>query len=333
MNYKFESDCWGSRFTVPTAVVSDYISSDGDYIKVLLCVLSGSRIATTEQISAKCGLSGDIVDKAIGYWDSLKVISVSSQNNNNIIEPPKAIPVSAVEAIKPNSAVIDKKIVVNYSAKEIKEKAEHDENLKVLINDIQKLQFSVNSKELGRLIELYELYHFDVPSILLTADFCNSIGKRSIAYLSAVLINWYNEDIHSYFEVEKKIIERTEFFKYENEIFRLFGMESRLSKKQKQFIEKWKAMGITTELVEIAYNKCMDAKNKLNFDYIDGIIKNWSENGVKNSEQVAILDAEFKNKNQMAVKNTDEKKNSYDLDQFERFALDFSLYGDEGTEN
>lgn len=328
MNYKFDSDNWGSSFKVPAVVVTDFLQiSDGDCIKVLLCILAGSRIATTQQISAKCGLSDSVVDEAVKFWAQRDVISVIA--DNSAIEPNKRIePVSIVESVKPSSMAVEKKIVVNYTAREIREKAEHDENLKVLINDIQKLQFSVTGKELGRLIELYEVYHFDVPTILLTADYCNSMGKRSIGYLSTVMVNWYNEDIQSYAEVEKKIIEQTAFYGYQCRVLRIFGIDSKPSKKQREYIEKWHDMGMPIELIEIAYDKCMDSKGKFNFSYIDGIIKNWAANSITTPEQVAISDAGFEKKKNFPKPDT-AKQNSYDLDSFEKYAESFSLYGDD----
>ena len=339
MNYKFECDSWGSSFTVPSSVVNDYIKiSDGNFIKVLLCVLSGNRCVSSEILSKKSGLSVDIVDDAINHWCSLGVLEIESSNKINVQSEVKELPkpVSVVESIKPTSVPTrEKMVVVNYTLREIHEKAEKDENLKHLINDIQStLQMSINGKELGKLVELYELYHFDAPTIMLVADYCASIGKRSIAYLSTVMIRWYEEGIQSYSDTEKKIIQCTEFKKFENKILRIFGMDSKPSKQQVELIDKWKKMGYSPELIEIAYNKCMDNKSKLNFKYIDGIITNWSEKAILTLEQVQINDAKYKSK-KSDEKASYEKKNTYNLDKFQEYALNFSLYGadDEGTEN
>lgn len=35
-------------------------------------------------------------------------------------------------------------------------------------------------------------------------------------------------------------------------------------------------MGFTVEMLEIAYNKCVDNTNKLNYKYIDTILSNWA---------------------------------------------------------
>lgn len=328
MNYKFHRDDWGSNFSVPTAVVTDFISvAEENYIKVLLCVLSGRNCTSTEIISKASGVSESKVDEAVRFWINSGIIS----NENTPSVKPIALPVSAVEAVKPSSAERTG-ISVRYSSKEILEKAENDKNLKMLLNDIQKLQFSVNNSELGKLIELYEFYHFDVPSILLVADYCSSLGKRSVAYLYKVMRNWYGEDIFSYKQIEEKIIRQTEMHKYETQVLKIFGMTNSPSTKQKAYLERWNKLGINLELIKIAYDKCMDNKTKLSFSYIDGIVKKWAENGVSSVEQADIMDAKFKSKRAFP-KPKDAKKNSYDLDKFSEYALDFSLYGDKNDGN
>ncbi len=337
MNYRFSKDDWGADFTVPACVVSDFLKlSDGNYIKVLLSILSGRRNTSTEEISQLCGLSAQIVDDAVIYWCGLGVIScgeaaVAAVSPMSDAQPKKFSernePVSLVEAVKPAKNIVDRRVVVNYTQREIKEKAEQDADLKQLVNDIQStLQFSINGKELGRLVELYELYKFDVPTILLAAEYCKTIGKHSIAYLSAVMIRWFDEDITTYSEVEQAIIRAGEQRSFENKVLKIFGMESKPSKQQREYIDKWNNTGFSVEMIEIAYNKCLDAKNKLNFSYIDGILMKWAEGSIKTPEQVYKSDEQFKSK-YTVKKQTEEIQNntSYDLDEFEQFALNFSL--------
>lgn len=342
MNYRFSRDGWGADFTVPACVVSDFLKlSDGNYIKVLLCILAGRRNTDTEELSQLCGLSAQIVDDAVMYWCGLGVISCgeaavsdvpkSSDEQKSDTQIKKFSernePVSLVEAVKPTKNITDRRIVVNYTQREIKEKAEKDADLKQLVNDIQStLQFSINGKELGRLVELYELYRFDVPTILLAAEYCKTIGKHSIAYLSAVMIRWFDEDITTYSEVEQAIIRAGEQHSFENKVLKIFGMESKPSKQQREYISKWNSTGFSLEMIEIAYNKCLDAKNKLNFSYIDGILMKWAEGSIKTPEQVSMSDEQFRSK-YTAKKQAEEiqKDTSYDLDEFEQFAMNFSL--------
>ena len=63
MKYTFDCDRWGSSFSVPSKVVDKYIKlSDGDFVKVLLCILcSTERECDSAKLPEKSGLSENTV--------------------------------------------------------------------------------------------------------------------------------------------------------------------------------------------------------------------------------------------------------------------------------
>ena len=191
MEYNFDTDSWGASFSFPWAAAGGFIKSCSEAeIKILLCILAGARFTNSAVLSAMSGYSEADVDAAVEYWKNAGVLSVNGSKQNitaNTDDKPhtfsdKKEPVSLVEAVKPKSMAVEKKVTVKYSQQEMKEKAENDAVLKGLINEIQSLQFSINGSEMAKIIELYELYKFDAPSIMLAADHCRAAGKCSIAY-------------------------------------------------------------------------------------------------------------------------------------------------------
>lgn len=52
-------------------------------------------------------------------------------------------------------------------------------------------------------------------------------------------------------------------------------------------------MGFTVEMLEIAYNKCVDNTNKLNYKYIDTILSNWAGKSISTPEQVTHEDEKY----------------------------------------
>lgn len=327
MDYKFVSDSWGASFAFPWAAAVPYIKECSEVqLKVLLCALAGCRYTTSAVLADAAGCSDADAQAAVSYWMERGVLFSEGVNEDVHRFSGKNEPVSLVESVKPTAAAsVEKKVTVRYSQREMNEKAEKDAALKSLINEIQSLQFSINGSELAKLIELYEYYKFDAPSILLAADYCRSAGKCSIAYLYTVMTNWYKDGINSYAEVEKAMIKAAEVKSFENKILRIFGMENKPSKRQREYIREWNSLGYNTELIEIAYNKCMDSKAKLSFSYIDGILKNWANGGITTSEQVAQSDEQFKSKRAAAGELSG---TSYDLEEFESFALNYG-FGDQ----
>lgn len=332
MDYIFECDSWGASFNLPYAIINNINDCTGQQLKVLLCIFAGSRITDSDMLSQMAGVSADEADAAVKYWCEKGVIRLSG---GELVKPSaegahrfsgKNEPVSLVEAVKPNKGEVKKKIVVNYSPKDIAEKIENDSNLKRLSSEIQSVMgiVNINKTELAMLCELYEVYKFDVNTVLLVASYCVSAGKSNVAYLHTVMVDWFNAGINTYTEVEGRICELEIYREYESKVLRLFGVTNKPSKQQKDLISSWKAQGISLELLEEAYDKCLNEKSKLSFPFINGIIKNWVEKNITNIEQVRIDDE----KHRSAFKaKENESKHSYDLSEIENYALNFGLDG------
>ena len=335
MEYIFDVDNWGGQFCVPCSVATEYLkTSDGSYVKVLLCILaSPSRKINTSVIADACGLNEDNVEDAIIHWTSLGVLRIidnngaviaNTQNTAKAVIPAASVtPVSSVEALKPSDKIIDKKVVVSYSLQEIREKAEKDKELGRLFKEIQNyLNRDINGREMGILDDLYEMYHFDVPTILITAEYCNTLGKYSVPYLHKLLKDWYEHDITTYEQAEAEIVRRTEYNSYESMVKRCLGLSNNLTTHQKEYVDRWRSAGIDESLLEIACEKCLDGTGgKINFKYIDTVISSWVNKGIKTPEQVKADDASFSSKNGKFV--ADDKENSYTIDKLEKLANNF----------
>lgn len=332
MDYKIDCRQWGRFFSVPCSVVDDYILlSDGDFVKVLLCILcSNSQLVSPEQLGAKAGVSPEKAEDAIIHWANLGVISAETGEGNAVeqikpqtAEVQKPMVIQQVEAINPAPNSVDAKTRVKYSTREIAEKIESSEELKALYDDIQTVfKRTINGTEMAAILNLYEYYNYSAASILMIAEFCTSIGKSKMAYIETVAKSWFERGICSYVEVEAEIIRQSEFMSFERQVMRTFGVESKLSKRQKELIQKWHDMGFSLEMLEIAYEKCMNSTNKLNFGYINKILENWSGKSILTPQQVDEDDRKFAGKK--AAKTTESKETSYDLDEWEKYAMSFN---------
>lgn len=334
MEYIFDIDSWGGHFSVPCSVATEYLkTSDGNYLKVLLCILaSPARTVDSQRIAMTAGVSEDIVDDAVLHWTSLGVLKLIGKNESSSPFIAPAAPQCQVGSVKPKEKAIDRKIVVSYSMQELLEKANNDKELKHLFDEIQNyVNKNINGRELGILTDLYEVYHFDIPTILIAAEYCNTLGKYSVQYLAGVLKSWYEQDLTTYDLVEAEIVRRTEYDSYENMLCRCFGLSNRLTAKQKQYAAKWKNMGIDESLLEIACEKCLDGTGgKINFKYIDTVISSWNSKGIKTPEQVKADDANFGGKK--GNYSASEKDNSFSVDKLEEMARNFVSRNEDTTQ-
>ncbi|MGN1134010.1 MAG: DnaD domain protein [Oscillospiraceae bacterium] len=324
MNYTVNIKQWGRFFSVPCSVVDNYILlSDGDFVKALLCILcSDTQNISTEQLAEKAGISPEKADEAVIHWASLGVISAEKENGK-IIEKNNAVDVTAENNVKPiQEKKVDAKTRVKYTTREISEKIDGNDELKALFNDIQSVfKRTINATEMASILNLYEYYNFSAASILMIAEYCESIGKGRMAYIETVAKNWFAEGICSYKDVEEQIIRQTKEREFASKVIKAFGIEGRLSKRQKEYISSWERMGFSIDMIKIAYDKCIDSTNKLNFGYINKILENWSKDNIFTQQQVELADKKF-NKNKSESKEN--KNTSYDLDEWENFALNFN---------
>ncbi len=339
MKYKIERKNWGSFFTVPTKVVSNHLKlCSGDFLKVLLFILSSDKNEIiSEEISSLTGLSTDIVDDAVVYWSQAEVFSVlnvtvlknsenqtlhtsniSNSSDKTSKTETESQKKSVVPAINPTDRSLEKKSHVKYSSKDIADIVNSQKEIKEMFSQLEIiLKRGLRFTEQCGYINLVENYGFPIASILLLVQYCDDIGKSSIRYVESIAESWFEQDITSYQQVESEIIKMMKSHKIENKVAKIFGITTNLTKKQKEYINSWTLLGYNTEMIQLAYEKCVDQINKLSFPYINKIIISWSKENIYTIDEVNIQNA--KSKKYKSKKK--EKEHSYDLDEFYEFTL------------
>ena len=326
MTYKIDFDRWGRFFNVPCNIVDEHLKlADGDFVKVLLCILSGDSTADSEQLSALSGVNEPRVNDAVHYWADLGVIRVEG-----LPQREKAA-VAASASIAPKGAAVavkekPLKTSLRYSPKELANKLNGNDELKYIVTEYEKIKGTViKDNEIMGLLNLNEYYGFDAQSLILMIEYCHKLGKDSMAYLEKLARDWFDREIISYPDVEAEIIKQSRIKSYEYKAVKALGLKGKPSTNQAQTICSWQEKGISIEMLEIAYDKCMDAISEPNFKYISKIVDSWFNEGIKTAEAVK----EYENsKGNKAVGKSYNNKNgssrtSYDLDEWEKFAMSF----------
>ena len=332
MTLKINCSGWGRFFNVPCSVVDKYIKlADGDFIKVLLCILSGeTNCIDTEKLSVQTGLSEQRVKDAVLFWLSEEVITTGAAEAPAPNEKREAVAVSAEivhEKKKQKKTEVPKPegkapVRISLSPSDLAQKLSDDPQLKGLVTEYEKIKgCDIKHHEIIGLINLTEYYGYDASALLLIISYCNTLGKNSIGYIESIAKDWSQKGITDYSEVEAEIIRQSRIKSFEYKVSKLMGLESKPSTNQLKYIHKWQDMGMSLELLQIAYDKTLDAINKADFRYMDKIIANWSENGLTTKEQIEEFDSGHTKK---TSNNPKENKNtSYDIDKWEQFAMNF----------
>jgi DnaD/phage-associated family protein len=309
MKYIIDLPRFGKFFTVPCSAVENYIKvADGNYVKVLLCLLcSNSNTADVQTVAESCGISASQAEDGILFWQSRGVISAQPENSPDL--PPTAVaasaPIQSAESVNPKSeteakpsgaaeaAVTPKKYiavqktVVQYTPKEIAEKINQNPDLQTMFGEIERIfGKTLNQTQIGGFIHIYEYYEFDVPSIVMIVDFCKSMGKTSISYIESIARDWAAREICDFTQVEEEIIRQTEQNSYNSSAARVLGIEGKLTPKQQEFFAQWKEWGFDENMLNLAGELCRNEKNRFNLNYTNGILRNWHASGISTPEDV-----------------------------------------------
>ncbi len=332
MKYRIDLPRVGRFFSVPCSAVDKYIkTADADYFKVLMCLLcADSDIADEQEIAERCGFKNiSTAADGIIFWKNCGVISAETVGESapKQAEPtsapimPKqetpAAPVCVTDAVNPMKNTAAAKSIMRYSNKEIMEKVKKNAELKTLFDQAEHIFGRlINGSETAGLLNLYEYYGYDVPSILMLIDFCVSIGKPRIAYIETVAKDWFSRGICTYAQVESEIAEQEKQHDVNVRFARVLGIEGKLTKKQEEMFAEWNSWGFSTNMVDLAGERCRENKNKTDVRYINGILKRWKESGIATPEDVERQEIARR-------RQIEQEKPSYDLDRWQQMADNF----------
>ena len=353
MNYTVNLGCWGSIFAVPTDVVDKYIKIAGSaQLKVLLYILrkSGQEFSTSD-IAAALNMDAYDVKDCIEFWTSFGIIAV---NNGEIIPAaapsdaptpaptiPKPIPeqkVTAPEPIQeapqpetptaaPQPPKQQTKLPEPVIARPIRpdplyiaERIKKDKDIEALLNEAQFiLGRPVSTNENAGLIMMHD--NDGLPSavilMLLAYGVENQKGMRQIEIMGA---NWAKEGIVTLEQADEKIRQMQNSKEQYHKIQSLFGLEFRkASQKEEEMYSRWLTeWKFSDELLKEAYDICVNAKGKYIPNYVNTILHNWHENGVKTLEQARSR------KKKSSSGGSNARASSFDVDDLS----DLSMFND-----
>ena len=327
MSVKIDLGAWGSIFAVPSKIVDEGLKfSDGVKLKVLLYVLRNSdKPLDNEEISKATGVNVTDIPEALDYWVSIGIFKKS----DNVYKPVEEENNSDTE-IK-----VNKKETVEQISKEVETAKKHftvtkpqkpdyvftaqrlavDEELKILVGEVQSVLGKVlSNSDISTLLMLKDTCGLPLDVILMLIQYCVSVDKGNMRNIEKMGIKWADDGVYSVEAADNKIRQIKQTSKNFSIISSVFGLVNVGSPTKKQleygnkWIEEWK---FSPEMLREAYERCVDTKGEMKFNYIDGILKKWNSLDIKSKE--ALLQFESKSKTKESS-----KKASYDIDELEK---------------
>lgn len=227
--------------------------------------------------------------------------------------------VDTVSDIKP--AASDSKAAKKvYTADELDSFKKNSEVVELLYLAQKYIGKTLSSSDTNTLLYFYDVLKFEIDLIEYLIEYCVTNGHKSLRYMEKVAISWADEGIDT---AEKAKLNTDTYISTCYPVLKAFGITGRnAGTEEKAFIVKWtNSYGFNMDIIIDACRRTLSATSKPSFKYADSILTKWHEKGIKNINDIKVLDIEHQNSmnthnrnsnNKNAdIKNSDKAKNTF----------------------
>ena len=300
--------------------IDEYMTDANDaQIKVYLYLLRCAGTGLPSGISAiadRFNYTEKDILRALQYWDKKHVISMLYDDTGKLVgirlenldaraadiismpetaqpspAPIPAAPVTAAASSAAEEPVYDKSVITLDQIKAFKQQAETSEL--VFITE-QYLGKPLSSENIRSIIFMTDILQFSTDLIDYLVQYCVDRGKKDFRYIEKVAIIWAQAGVSTPKEAAAYAI------KYDKNIYTVMnalGRTNAPTQKEASYIQKWfREYGFTPDMVLEACERCALATDKHRFEYTDGILQSWKENGVHTIQDIQDADAAFQTK-------------------------------------
>ncbi|PHV70380.1 hypothetical protein CS063_10905 [Sporanaerobium hydrogeniformans] len=294
---------------VPSWFIMDYMPKAlNGYSKVYfyllaLCTTPIKDSLSLEQVAKELNMLYSEVLQALRYWDAEGVIIFKEESSECFELEFKQIKPEIVTSA--NKLPLTKTIISSsrpeYRPEEINIYIEKDP-------DIPRL-FKIAEEYLGRLLtftdqkilfSLYDWLHMPFELIEYLIEYCASTNSKvTMRYIEKVAISWLDDGITTLEQAKEKGILDKKYFKI---LASLGSSKTNITLAEKKCIDRWlNEYGMSTDLILEACKRAVMQTNKPSLNYVDSILRSWSEAKVKSLEDISLIDKAREAKKQLGM--------------------------------
>lgn len=332
--------------SVSNIFISEYVpGANGEFVKVYLYLLHlmslrSNNISISLLADTFNQTEADIM-RALRYWDSLDVISLSfngpgnglsnivlrdikhtGQAANAMADPIAAESASVnstssyqtetVRAAKPDIKQTEviytaEPSKVSYSKEQLNGFLANDNFSMLLFVIEQYMGRPLSTKETNSIVYFYDGLKLSTDLIEYLFEYCVEHNKKSINYIEKVALSWASKNIHTIAEAKEETSNHTD---YVYQIMKAFGLSNREpAQHEKAMIAKWAdTYCFDTDMIIEACNRTIKAIHQPSFEYADTILANWKNSNISSLEDVKKADAAYAAGNNIKPKQTASSK-------------------------
>lgn len=332
--------------SVSNIFISEYVpGANGEFVKVYLYLLHlmslrSNNISISILADTFNQTEADIM-RALRYWDSLDVISLSfngpgnglsnivlrdikhtGQAANAMADPiaSESASVNSSSSYQPETVRAAKPDIkqteviytaepskVSYSKEQLNGFLANDNFSMLLFVIEQYMGRPLSTKETNSIVYFYDGLKLSTDLIEYLFEYCVEHNKKSINYIEKVALSWASKNIHTIAEAKEETSNHTD---YVYQIMKAFGLSNREpAQHEKAMIAKWAdTYCFDTDMIIEACNRTIKAIHQPSFEYADTILANWKNSNVSSLEDVKKADAAYAAGNNIKPKQTASSK-------------------------
>ena len=343
MNFEINPYAYKSIFAVPTSVVDDNIRlASVLQLKVLLYMLRHSEENLSgEDVAAALSLDKADAEDAMIFWQERGLLVKSDE---------EAKPVLHIEST--NDVTIAKSVPEIEEVPEVQTKKVSDipisrpshEQIAVRLQECKEFSglFAEAQAALGKtigydgqsvLIMMHDSYGLPFEVILMAVEYAVSQQKTGFSSIAKIGKYWSEQGIDTLEGAMEYIEEHNVVNETWNKLRSLTDIANRTpTSKQRGYLVAWvKEYGYSADIIYYAYEESIDRTGKMSMPYMDKIIRNWYDRGVKTPMDIQREKAKWQEERdkKLPQKNVGKQNTptllrdepSYDIDAFTKKAI------------
>ena len=184
-----------------------------------------------------------------------------------------------------------------------------------IINDIESMYFAGNMKAewYKKIILWFEKYNFSNEAMLGIFSHCFSDEVKPIAYVETVVKSMADKGVITINDLSKQIVSYDKKSKIIKFVKTELNLHKALTKPQERIVEKWIFdYNYDKEQIKLVIDKTINAQN-VGFNYLDKIITEWHQQGLKTVEEILKYEKENKEKLEEKKKEKNNRKTTNNI--------------------
>lgn len=334
MEFKINPAVMGNMFALPSVIADENLKlASAVQLKSILYLFRHQMMGesvTCQEIADATGYDREDVVDAMIFWQERGVAVKDTEET--LTFTPIASKAENVPEPKLKKVKEEKKVevipVTKPTHEQIAARCEECKEFRHLFEEAHiKLNKTIGYEGQSTLIMLHDSYGLPLEVILMLIEYAKIKGKTGFAYLANLGRIWAENEIDTLEAAEGYIEEQTGIDAVWKEFKELSGVKNQNpTTKQRNYFNIWKKeYGYDVDMIFKAYEISVENTEKMSLQYMDKILKNWYDKGVKTPMDAEKLKADFKSKKTKSKKEqkpeVHSENSSYDLDAFAKKAV------------